>query len=364
MDLRLSRPLRRLRRKLILALWLGRCARQGALVLALAGSAVLLARVAFELGSQEALWLLTPLVLVPFNAWRGVRDRVPTEEGAAAWLDLRSGAEGILLAEFEQGDERWAARLGRQLDRLPELPALRMGAFLRPLAPALAFALVALFVPLSKAAPATSTTFFDQAIEGLADQLEVLELVADLDEQSREELQRRIEELAANVDAEKPEAMLEAIDSLRQQLGLEARDAARLAQTLFDRFGAIGDGAFADSELGQELMSAQLGEVLQSGLLSGALENLDTLAPELTGLAQKLGGDRLQLPEGFQLSPEQMKALSKLARSKLREAVGELDLAGLISLADLQLGDSRNALRELIEKFHKHDEDCKKPGGT
>ena len=364
MDSRLSRPLRRLRRKLILARWLGRCARVGALVLALAGSAVLLARVAFELETEEALWLLSPLALVPFIAWRGVREHVPSEAGAAAWLDLRSGAKGILLAEFEQGDERWAARLERQLDRLPELPALRVGAFLRPLAPALAFALLALFVPLSKADPGPSTSYFDRAIEGLSDQLQVLEEVADLDEETQQELERRIEELAGSVDAQKPEAMLEAIDSLRQELGLEARDAARLAQMLFDRFGAIGDGAFADSALGQELLGAHLNEALQSGLLSDVLENLDVIAPELANLARGLDGNSLQLPEGFQLTPEQMKALSQVARSKLREAMGELDLAGLVNLADLKFGDGEDALRELIEKFHQHDEDCKKPGGT
>lgn len=371
MDPRLARPLRRLRRKLLLAVWLGRCARLGAVGLAVAGSAVLLARVGLEWELERAAWLLAPLALIPVLAARGAAARVPSEAGAAAWLDLRSGAEGLILTEFEQGladlepgDERWSAHFARQLDRAPELPALRLGAFARPLLPALAFALLALFVPLSKAAESPSTTFFDRAIEGLAEQLDVLEEVADLDPEAEEELRRRIEELAANVEAEEPEAMLEAIDSLREELGLEAQDAAQAAQSLFDRFGAIGQDAFADSELGRELLSGQLREAFDSGLLSGALENLDTLAPELQGLAQELEGHGLKLPEGFELTPEQMKALSRVARSELRRALGELDLAGLVRLGELQVGESNRMLRELLESFHQHDGDCREPGGT
>jgi hypothetical protein len=203
---------------------------------------------------------------------------------------------------------------------LPELPALRLGAFARPFLPAAAFAVVALLVPLSKAQAKPSTSYFDRAIEGLATQLEVLREVADLDPEAERELARRVEELAANVDAEQPEAMLEAIDSLRQ--------------------------------------------ALDSGLLAGVLENLDTLAPELQALAQGLVGNELRLPEGLQLTPEQMQALSLAARSQLRKGIAELNLAGLVKLADLDLSDNQGLLRELVEKFHQHDADCRKPGGT
>ena len=50
----LTEPLRRLHRKLTLAIWLGRLARQGAVVLALAGGAILVARAAFKPGSTAA----------------------------------------------------------------------------------------------------------------------------------------------------------------------------------------------------------------------------------------------------------------------------------------------------------------------
>lgn len=361
---RLSKPLQRLRRKLTFAVWAGRAGRQGALVLVLAGAAALLGRVAFELEMQTCLWFLAPLALVPFSAWRGVPQRIPSEAGAAAWLDLRSGAKGYLLTDFEKGDERWSTTTREQLDRLPELPSINLASLTRLLLPAMAFAALALFVPITKAEEGPSTSYYDRAIEGIADQLKVLEEVADLDEDVAAELQRRVAQLQENVDPEQPEAMLEAIDSLRKELGLEGQQAAEMAQELMERFGALGEGALGSSEFGQELMAGQLNELMQSGLMTEALSKLGENAPELSGLARNLTGNELNLPEGFKLTPEQMKMLSRLMQSKLRENLGELELAGLANLDALKFIDSAAALAKLVESFHKHDEDCKKPGGT
>jgi|GEM_PF-1116396 len=361
---RLDRPLIRLRRKLILAVWLGRLARQGAAVLVLAGSAILLGRVAFELELEQGLWLLAPLAVVPFSAWRGVRRRVPSRAGAAAWLDLRSGAQGLLLADFERHDGRWTGKLERQLDRLPELPALRLTAFTRLLLPAAAFCALALFVPLSRAEPAAPTAYYDRAIEGLADQLEVLEEVAELDPETSQELEERLRQLAENVDPSQPEAMLEAIDSLRRELGLEGQEAAELAQDLLERFGAIGAEALGESTLAQELMFGQLNEMLESGLMTHLLENMDELGPELLDLAQRSAGEGgpLRLPEGFQLDPEQMRALSRAMQSELRHLIGELDLAGLVDMGELAGLANPDALSKLLERFHEHDDACAASG--
>jgi len=334
------------------------------LVLALAGSAILVARVAFELETEQSSWLLLPLALVPFTAWRGVREKIPSEAGAAAWLDLRSGAQAYLLADFEQGDPRWDRTLTRQLDRLPELPAVRLTPVTRLFLPASAFVALALFVPVSKAAPGPSTSYYDRAIEGLAHQLGVLEEVVGLDEEVARELQRRVENLEQNIDPEQPEAMLEAIDGLRKELGLEGQQAAELAQDLLERFGAIGEQAAGNSGLAQELMAGQLNEMLASGMMSEYLSQLDQVIPELAGLGQMLGGNELKLPEGFKLTPDQMKALSRVMQSELRGALGELELAGLANLRDLKLGGGVGALAKLIEAFHKHDESCMEPGGT
>lgn len=361
---RLDRPLRRLRRQLTLAIWLGRTARWLAAGLLAAGAAILVARVAFEVDAERALWLLLPLAALPPLAWAGVRSRVPSEAGAAAWLDLRAGASGLLLADYEQADERWAPRFDRQLDRLPELPSMRAETFTRPLLPALAFAALALLVPVSRAEPGASTSFFDRAIEALAGQVETLAEVAELDETVEQELERRVQELAANVDPDRPEAMLEAIDSLRRDVTREGQQAGEQTQELFDRFGAIAQQAGVTPALAQELLSGQLGELATTTNFSELLTEMQKVAPELQDLAGRLGAEGFQLPEGLELTPEQLQALSRLAQSRLRGQLGELSLAGLTNLDGLMAGDPRDALAKLIDQFHEHDEDCKKPGGT
>ena len=356
-----SDPARRLRRKLTLAVWLGRLARQAALLLVLCGASALLARVLLELDLRGAALFFLPLAVVPFTAWAGVRRSVPDEEGATAWLDLHSGARGFLLADLQHRDERWASRTREQLERLSDLPSLRLSRFAAPFLPALAFALLALFVPLSRAEPGPSTSLFDRAIEGLREKLGTLDEIVDLDEVVADELAKRIEHLAENVDATEPEAMLEAIDTLRDQLGLEGQEAAEVAQLLFDEFGAIGESAFSDPQLAQELMLGRMKEMLASGALPGVLEQLDGFLP---GLTEALAGTELNLPAGFELDPAQLQGLSRELREALRRNVGQLNLAGLVDLKELSLSDPSDLLDQLVDRFHVCDEECKKPGGT
>jgi hypothetical protein len=357
----LNQTARRLRRKLTLAVWLGRGARQGALVLAICACAALIGRVSFELELREAALCFLPLVAVPFWAWRGARERIPSEAGAAAWLDLHSGAAGYLLADYELDDPRWRERAAQQLDALPELPALRVASITRPLLPALAFTVLALLVPLTRAEPGPSTSLFDRAVAALAEKLDTLNEVVDLDEVVADELAERVAQLSEDIDASEPEAMLEAIDSLREKLGVEGQDAADLAQQLSERFGEIGARALSDPETAQSMMEAALSKMMEGGFKSDLLQQLNELAPEL---AQSLEGNQLQLPEGFKLSPEQMKSLSTSLRNAMKNNMGALSLAGLVNLSELKLSKDGSSLSKLIERFHECDEDCEKPGGT
>jgi hypothetical protein len=356
----LTQIARRLRRRLLLAIWLGRLARQGAVTLALCATVALVARVSLELETERAALFLLPLLAVPFSAWRGVSARVPSAASATAWLDLHSGASGFLLAEFELGDPRWQAQADSQLERLPELPALRMGALSRPLLPALAFAALALFVPLTRAEPGPSTSLFDRALAGLVDRLDVLNETVELDQVVAEELADRVARLAGDVDAAEPEAMLEALDSLREQLDRQGGDAASLAQELSERFGEVGAKALQDEDVAKKLMDQALSQLLAGGFKSDLVQQLQQLSPEL---AAQLAGNRLQLPEGFQLSPEQLRALSGGLRNAMQDKLGALSLAGLVNLSELKLS-GRATARAQRRASHVCDEDCKKPGGT
>jgi len=357
----LAQVSQRLRRKLTLAIWLGRAARQGSLVLAICACAALLGRVSFDLELWQAALCFLPLVAVPFSAWRGTPSLVPSEEGLNAWIDLHSGAHGYLLADFELDDPRWRERAAQQLEALPELPALRLSQLARPVLPALAFAALALFIPLASADSGPSTGLFERAIAGLSEQLETLNEIVDLDEIAADELAERIEQLGEDLDAAEPEAMLEAIDALREKLAAHGQDAASLAQELGDRFGAIGASAMEDTEALQALLQDALARMLESGLQDELMQQLRELSPEL---ARSMAGNEMRLPEGFELSAEQMRTLSEGLRAGLQEKLSTLNLAGLVNMEQLALARDFASLSELAAELHECDEDCKKPGGT
>lgn len=356
----LSQVSRRLRRKLTLVAWLRCASQQAALVLVISACIALIVRAAFGAPPEQAALCLLPVVLVPWTAWRSMRDAVPTEAQAATWLDMHSGAQGFLLVDYELEDARWKDRARHQLDALAELPALSPAPIYRYVLPALAFCAFTLLVPLSRTEPGPSTSLFDRAIAGLGEQLVALNEVVELDEVVAEELAQRVEELADNVDAAEPEAMLEAIDSLRQKLGIEGQDAAALASELSERFGEIGLRALADSEAAQEMMASALAKLADSGFRQELLEQLSELAPEL---AASMQGNQLKLPEGFELSPEQMRALSEGLRDALKDNLSALSLAGLVDLQELKLSDELASLSKLVGELHVCDENCE-PGGT
>ncbi len=351
---------RRLRRRLLVATWLGRALRQGALVVASCAVVALVARASFELGTDQAALCFLPLLLVPFSAWRGVAARVPDEEHAAAWLDLHSGAGGYLLVEFEVADPRWSQRADAQLARLPELPAMNLGAASRPLLPALAFAALALLVPVTRAEPGPSTSLFDRALAGIVERMDILNESVDLDPELAKELADRAARLADEVDASEPEAMFEALDSLREQLEREGADTAGLAQELRERFAEVGLRALEDDAAAQELMNQALSELMAGGFQSDLVQQLQKLSPELVG---ELAGNQLQLPEGFQLTPEQLRALSAGLRDAMQNKLGTLSLAGLVNLSELKLS-GKATTRASSGKSHVCTERCKQPGGT
>jgi predicted transcriptional regulator len=356
----LSQVSRRLRRKLTLARFVDRAARQAALVLIVGACVALLGRAVFDLELRHAALFLLPVVLVPWTAWRSIKGSLPSEEQAATWLDLHSGAQGFLLVDYELEDARWNARTKRQLDGLSELPPFDFAPLYRFVLPALAFCAFTLFVPPERSDPGPSTSLFDRAIAGLSDRLETLNEVVELDEVVADELASRIDELAENIDAAEPEAMLEAIDSLRQQLGVEGQDAAELARELSERFGEAGARALADSDAAQQLMSAALEKMADSGFRAEMLKQLQELAPEL---AAGLEGNQLKLPDGFELTPEQLRALSEGMREALKDNLSKLSLAGLVDLKELKLSDELASLSKLVGELHVCDENCE-PGGT
>src|SRR5262245_1609211 len=66
-----------------------------------AGAAILVARATFGAESAGGAWMLVPLALALAWAFLRARARRMTRAAAAAWLDVRAGGRGDVVAAFE-----------------------------------------------------------------------------------------------------------------------------------------------------------------------------------------------------------------------------------------------------------------------
>ena len=355
MALSIDQSVRRLRQRAMLASLVGVGSVHLLVALLLAGSAALLLRLLLGLPPDRAALVLFVVALVPLTAWLVARRRFLSPEGAAAWLDVRSGATGILVTELELADARWEGRANEALARAPRLPAIRM----RPAAArsflGIAFALLALWVDIPKNVMGPPPALFESSLETLREQLETLEEEVALDEATAEELEARMDRLESEAtDSENPEATFEALDQLSDRLeteALEAQESALAAAAELEEAASLVDENPADAEVKFAETLAMLAE-------DGLLQNLPS------ALTQELGANGAELPEGLELDPAMLAKLSQELAKALEGKLGKLAQAGLLKFGKPgQLGE----LGELSAfNFTEHvcDESCEKAGGT
>jgi hypothetical protein len=351
----LDRELARLRRRALLATFLGEWSRHALVTGFVVGAGALIARAAFDVPAERAAWALVLLALTPLTAWLTSRRRYLSSKGAAAWLDLRAGATGLVLTEFEVADERWRERAQSLIGSRDTLPSVRFRAPLVRTAGGVAFALLALWVELPTAAAlGPAPELYDSALEDLRTKLETLEEVVQLQEETRAEIDERLARLEAEAEETRsPEATFEALDQLDERMSELAERAEDAAEEMTEALDAAG-GNEADPGARQEELERALEKLAEVGLAAKLDEAVSaklaaSLAPE--------AGTTIDLSEWSELSQEMREALeAKLA--KLADA-GLLKSGKLGKLGKLgEPGD--------LEQFAVHvcDENCKKPGGT
>ncbi len=345
----------RLRRRALLAAFLGEWSRHALLAGFVAGAAALIARAAFDLPAPQAAWALLLVAVTPLTAWLRARGRFLSSAGAAAWLDLRAGATGLVLTEFEVADERWRARAVHLLGAREALPALRMRAPLVRTISGIAFVLLALWIELpSAAALGPAPQLYDSALEDLRTKLETLEEVVGLQEETRAEIDERLARLEAEAEETRsPEATFEALDQLDERMAELAERAKDAAEEMSEAMDTAGGGE-EDPGARQEELERARAKLADAGLAAKLDEAVSaklaaSLAPET--------GTTIDLSEWSKLS-EELRAALEAKLAKLADA-GLLKSGKLGKLAKLgEPGD--------LEQFvmHQCDENCKKPGGT
>ncbi len=331
------------------------------------GALALCARALGRVSAENAAFAL---VLVPASAlaaWIAALRSTPDRARAAAWLDASSGGRGTLLTDFELGDARWGTAVEAALARVGPLPPFTpRGAFSRG-APAAAFALACLLVPIPRTLPGATPSFLDSTAERLREKLQTLEEEVRLDTEVADELAQRLENLEAVLADGSPEAVFEALDRLDarlEELALGAREEGRRA--LEGAADALRDVALAESAAANAFAEA-LAELARVAL---AL-NQDPLPPSLSELALALDerGDLAGLAAADALALEQALAgLTPAELASLARELSELFDGDLATLADAGLLDPASLAAAKPLKFdevvmHDCDERCQ-AGGT
>lgn len=342
---------RALRRRANSAAFAGELSRQATVAFFALGSLALALRLLAAVPAAAAALPLLALAVLPLVSFLRARRRFLSESAALAWLDVRSGGTGLVVARAESGDVRWDGAAREAAARPAPAPRVLWRRLAAPPAGALAFALAALLVPIPRpaaAAPAVAAS----RIEEIAFRLAILEETVDLDAEVAKELRERLEWLEkASADA-RPEGAFEAADRLLERLGAEAEAAADAAERAEEKVAAAGE-AGAGSEIASDAIESALETMADAGLASDP-------PPALT---DALGGASLELPPGTTLSGERLAAIKGELQAMLASKWGALAKAGLLSSATKRRLAERRDGR--LAKAHVCDASCeRKPGGS
>lgn len=342
----LERSLARLLSRAKTAAWLEATAKLLAPALFALGAWVLLARFGLGESRARAAWACIALVVVPGAAWFVARRRFLSPQAALVWLDRESGGSGALLTQAAVDDPRWNDAAQRALATIERLPRLAPGKAFAPSLLAAAFVAGAFVLERSVLPPPPATAVIEQRVDAVQADLAALEEIVELSEETTEELEARLERVEAGLGDAPLDANLEAVDRTEDALAREADEALAAAERARD---------------GLDLAAAAESEAAARAALVDALRELKDagLAAKLPKeLLAKLDPGSLELPDGVQLSREELAELSDALREALDARMERLAKAGLLSKQKLE------RYREL-ERIAQHvcDEACKR-GGT
>ena len=352
----------RLRRRANLALWSAELARLAAPALLALGLTVLLLRFGLGWAAPRALAVLALLALLPLAAWWRARPRFLSGDGAAAWLDLRTGGRGVVVTGVDVPDPRWSAAVRAELARAPADPRLRLGRPYVASLPGVALVVLAALVRPPVERPDPWVRALENAADRVADRLETLEEQVTLEPELAEELHERLEALREDLADAQPESSLEALDRLDADLAERAQQAFEDALEADAGLDAAAAEASAESE--HAALEEALSDLAEAGLLSDPPEALDEALSELAARTGASFESSLTLPEGLDLSGLDAVELSAELQAMLAEKMAELDALGLLGPGHAgrfgEPGELGNP-GEYVE--HECDADCDE-GGT
>ena len=274
--------LRRLRRRLLLGVYLDVWPAWAVAALLTAGLTGLACRFLFPAAAPYVRWLwLAPVVAALPAAVICVRRRYRPQQ-VAALADVLGGGQGVLLTQLEHGDPAWTEWPLLQRATTFPLPRLNAGRKLAPLAPAAVFLAAALAVPQRLPAISGNEALAEEIAGSLDATLKELQQQALITPEEEKRLEEEIERIRQGARERVDPQAWEAADALRDQLAADVArkaDAVKWAEQSLARFAAAaagGAGAPSKDAAAAELSKA-LEALAKSGLLAGAPAELQRL---------------------------------------------------------------------------------------
>lgn len=350
----LERAIERLRRRAFHGAFLGAFLRAFAVTAAVLAVLVLTLRVGFRFERVDAAWAFAPLALTVVVAWVQARRRVPSHAATAAWLDVRSGGAGSIVAADEVSDSRWDPALDRQLAAEPALPRIDVARPLRMASLSFAFAAMAMLVPISPALVGPPTVVQEATLERIEDELAALQEQIELEPEVAAELQEALERLQQDGALADPEAAFEALDRAQDRLEQEAYERAELSQSAQGDLARAADDAMSNPEAAQAALEKSM-EQLAAGGFSKDVQS---------ALEKELGAAGVSLSPGTKLEAAAIESISKELAEKLGERSAALAKKGLLDGKALAKLGELAKLDDFEPTEHVCDENCgTKPGG-
>lgn len=349
----LESSVRRLQKHAALAEFLTHWILHLTIATALSGAVAIFFRTFQGFTRGEAALSFLIVIFTPLTAWLAAKSKFIHRDTAAAWLDLRAGATGLLLTSAERPDERWSDATRAVAGRAGALPAISLRRQLLQFAPAILFAIAAIAIPVSR--NARNASIPRAAAEALEEKLAILEQNIQLEEKTAEELRERVDRMKNEIETMQPEVAYEAVDRLEDKLQNEAVKAASSAR---EAMTALESAAMTtkDAAAAQEALEQALSEMKGAGLEKGMEEKLSK-----TGIS-----DNLTIPKNVKLSKNESEKLSNAAREALREKLEKLKKSGLLTNSKLAMSGEKTGKKSQIDwnKFKEHQCDSTCKGGT
>ena len=324
--------LRRLRRRLVIGVFLDIWPRWALASLLSAGVVAISCRLLVPDAASILNWLWLAPVLASIPAVALTASRAYRPDQIAALADSMNGGEGTLLAVLEVQDPAWVnSRAITDFSQF-SLPRLRVWRKLGALAPAVAFLAIALMMPQRIPAASNGVLANDIAadLQAALNELKKQDVITpNEDKEFQEEIERIRKDATEKLDS----SSWEASDAMREKFAAkvaEKQDAMKWAADSLSNFAASGD---SDASLTKE-QAGELGTAIdklsQAGLLANAPDDLK----KLLGGKDAIAGGKTQLPKDAASLRKLAASLSKYlsgrsgelaAISKLGKEAGRFD---------------------------------------